>query len=883
MQVLKTEKLDQLNLETLSPMMKQYVELKRKHDDCLIFFRLGDFYELFFDDAILAAEELDIALTGRDCGQAERAAMCGVPHHAAESYLQRLVEKGYKVGICEQLEDPSQTKGLVQRGLVRVVSPGTITNPENLDASRNNFLLCIYAQDAFYGLSAVDLSTGECFATCLMEGKTEDKLLAELARYQPSELICNRNFADSPLLARYLSQQQLRLNIVDDQEFMARDAELNSYLQNAKQARQLGDRLWPEATTALLAYAKACKVLDFSSLLPLVCYRVERYLEMDAACRRNLELCQSMREQKKYASLLWVIDFCRSAMGQRRLRQWLEQPLFDLESIHYRQDAVAELKDAYLLRQELREQLYGLHDLGRLANKISRGQVNARDLLALARVLERLPAIQTLLKGTHCTYLQTLATQVEPHQALCQELFAAIDEEAGVTITEGGLIKSGYSETIDRLRDEASGGRQWILDLEEREKETTGIRNLKVGYNRVFGYYIEVSKSNYELVPAHYMRKQTLASAERYITDELKQMEDRLLSSKQRLQDAEYQCFCTLREAAKAIDQSLYTIAEALAQLDCLQSLAEVAERNGYTRPELSQDETLRLEIVQGRHPVVEKLLDKGQYVPNDCFLDASERLMVLTGPNMGGKSTYMRQVALIVVLAQMGAFVPAQSAKLSLVDRLFTRIGASDDLATGDSTFMLEMREMASILRQASPRSLLILDEVGRGTSTYDGLSIAWAILERIADPEQLGARTLFATHYHELTALEQSLDGVFNAHVQVQRQGERLRFLHRIARGGADESYGIEVAALAELPTSVVNRAHDLLLQFERQGKKAKRQQHQQLPMEQNLFSAQLNYGRQERLLTELKSLDIAHMNFMEAASTLHRLHEQAKALDE
>ena len=882
MKPLPTELLDQIDLERLSPMMRQYVELKRRHPDCLLFFRLGDFYEMFFDDALIASRVLEIALTGRDCGQKERAPMCGVPYHAAEQYIPKLLSAQYKIAICEQLEDPSQAKGLVERGVRRIITPGTVTELESLQEDQHSYLLAVYQDRDYYGLAAIDVSTGLLQVSCIYRGAVQEKLYGELRRLDCRELLCNEGFAQSPLAQRFSQEQQVLLSVLPEEQFspLAAQAELVS----AVEAPDLP--LWCQALAGLLSYLGQCLPDYPIQELRAQYYQVEQYMEMDASCRRHLELCQNLREGKRYASLLWVLDRCRSAMGQRLLRDWIQQPLLDLADIRLRQEAVSELKSAYILRQECRDYLDGIHDLARLGAKVQQGQANARDLLALQRSLQRIPTLKALLRACQSALLVSTQQELDGLEELSALLEAALDPQAGISLTEGGLIRPGYHAEIDELRSLAEGAGQWLLNYENQQKESTGIRNLKVGYNRVHGYYIEVSKSNLGAVPETYTRRQTLANAERFITEELKAMEDRILSSRQRLTQREYQLFCELREAAQCRSRQILNNAQLIAQLDCLASLAEVAERENYCQPSVEDSTELRIE--QGRHPVVEKLLGSQNYVANDCFLDTEQRrLMVLTGPNMGGKSTYMRQVALIAVMAQIGSFVPAKSCRIGLVHKLFTRIGASDDLAAGDSTFMTEMREMAHILRHADQRSLLILDEVGRGTSTFDGLAIARAIIEAVADPRRLGCRTLFATHYHELTGLEEEQEGIFNMHVEVSRQGQQLHFRHLIAPGGADESYGIDVAALADIPADIVSRARDILrfLEEENQAQDAPRRRKIQQTMlgQQNLFTAEMQYNQSQKIIDDLAHLDIQSLDFMQALNRLYEFCQEARRLSQ
>ena len=880
MRILPREKLAQINMETLSPMMKQYVLQKEEQPDCLLFFRLGDFYEMFFDDAIVASAELEIALTSRDCGQEERAPMCGVPYHAAESYINKLVQKNYKVAISEQLQDPATTKGLVDRGIVRIVTPGTVTNTDTLDESKHNFLVSIYALDRYFGLAAADISTGDLFCTAIATGATEAKLADELARYQAAELVCNQSFADQ-IQAELKNSSGVLYSVKPDSYFTqsVHDSRLKKALEE-----NAGIVLWPEAASGLLNYIHETQHSIPGNLKDPLIYQIENFLALDPQCRRHLELTANLRDGKKYGSLLWLMDKTRSAMGQRKLRSWIEQPLLNYSDITHRQEAVAELKERFILRQELREVLSGLHDLARLIGKLSRAQLNARELLTLCSSLEKIPALRQLLADAKSPALVRLLSRMHAFPELCALIRSAISEDAPLSLKDGALIQRGFNKELDELKDLAGGGKRWLLDLEAKEREASGIKNLKLAYNKVFGYYLEVTKSYLNQVPEHFIRKQTLVNAERFVTEELKTMEDSILSAQQRLIQLEYDVFCDVREKVKSEEARLAQSAEAMAEVDALQSLAELADRENYCRPSIDHSE--RLFVRDGRHPVVERLLPKGSFVPNDCDMNSDERrLAIITGPNMGGKSTYMRQLALIVLMAQMGSFVPAKEAHIGLVDRVFTRIGASDDLGSGDSTFMVEMKELAYILNQATAKSLIILDEIGRGTSTFDGLSIAWATIEYIAEKTQLAARTLFATHFHELTDLSTMNEGIFNAHVTVKQAGEAVFFLHKIEEGGADESYGIEVAKLAGLPSSILNRAKELLATLEaaNENKKKLRTKKRQeaMPGEQNLFAVQMQFGRYNEIIDELRALRIEEMSPLDALNRLDALIKEAKKL--
>ncbi len=861
----------------ITPMMQQYLEQKQNWPDCLLFFRLGDFYELFFEDAITAARELELALTGRDCGQAERAPMCGVPYHAAENYLNRLVSRGYKVAICEQVEDPALARGIVRREVVRVVTPGTVLDPAALDERRNNYIVAICQLNSYYGLAACDLSTGTFDATQLVVGQTGAKLGDELARYAPAEVICNHSFAQNPVWVSFSKRNNVVLSIRPDHDFAQETA-----LQLGITAEADAHALWARAAAALLTYLQETQRADPMHIGPIKPYTPADFMILDPIARRNLELTETLRDKQRRGSLLWAIDRTMTSMGSRLLRRWVEQPLLNLHDIHQRQQAIALLKDAFLQRQELREALHGLYDIERLSSKIALKTAHARDLISLRQTLGKLPAIRGLLATLSEAWLCELHQQLDPLADIEQLLTAAIADEPALGLKEGNLIRTGYHTDVDRLRLAATDGKQWILALEASERERTGIRSLKVGYNRVFGFYIEVTRANLAQVPADYIRKQTLANGERYITEPLKEMEDTILGAEQKSVALEYEVFCTIRETVAAELARLQQTARVLAILDVLSALAELADREQYCCPQVDLGE--QLEIRKGRHPVVERMLGAGQFVPNDTRLDCSgQRLMILTGPNMAGKSTYMRQVALIVLLAQTGSFVPAEFAHVGLADCIFTRVGASDDLAGGQSTFMVEMSEVAQILRQASPRSLLILDEIGRGTSTYDGLSIAWSVIEHVADRQALGCRTLFATHYHELTDLESVLPGIFNCHVAVdERQGEVV-FMHQIRAGGSDDSYGIEVARLAGVPASVVSRAREILIQLEKENvgrQKLKiRQNARPLEGQIDLFASAMAVRKADDLLGRLQTLDIQTLTPLDALNILYDLQQKAR----
>ena len=859
----------------ITPMMEQYFQIKKEYEDCLLFFRLGDFYEMFFDDAKTASRELDLTLTGKSWGQAERAPMCGIPYHSADVYIARLVEKGYRVAICEQMEDPRFAKGLVKREVVRIITPGTITDSAALDETKNNYIASVYCDKKGYGFSLCDVSTGEFLATEFPSLKNGDRLLDELSKFQPAEIICNEG-----LLSTKVGQQiprRLGRKVEPCGDWMFRQQEAAKCLCRhfrVKSVDGLGlkDHVMALcASGSLLCYLQDMQKSDLHHVSHLNLYRTAAYMALDASSRRNLELTESMRDRGKRGTLLWVLDKTKTAMGARMLRRWVEQPLLERQEIQKRLDAVEELKNELFLREEIKELLSPILDMERLFSKVVYQSANARDLLALKNSLGQVPALKQALSQAQSLYLKSLAAQLDGLPDIFQLLDQSIvQEDPPFTIREGGIIKEGFDPELDTLIHAQKEGGKWVEELEEKERELTGIKNLKVRYNKVFGYYIEVTKSNLSLVPDRYMRKQTLAACERYITTELSDLADLILGSAEKKVDLEYRLFCDIRDKVAAEVEHLQQTADRVAIIDALQSLADVAESQGYEKPEISDDGII--DIRQGRHPVVEKMLDEQE-----------NRLSIITGPNMAGKSTYMRQTALIVLMAQMGSFVPAQQAHIGLVDRIFTRVGASDDLASGQSTFMLEMVEVANILNNTTKNSLLILDEIGRGTSTFDGLAIAWSVLEYICDPKIIGAKTLFATHYHELTELEGKLSGVKNYCVTVQEQEGNVIFLRKIVRGGADHSYGIQVGQLAGLPYKVIRRAKEILKQLnaadvtKQTRKLAKEAQQKEVQGSQmDLFTAKDAY-----LAQELLRIDLNTITPLQAVQFLDQLQKKAKGL--
>ena len=759
-----------------SPMMQRYLETKEEYKDCILFYRLGDFYEMFFDDAITASRELELTLTGKDCGQEERAPMCGIPHHAAEIYISKLIAKGYKVAICEQLEDPKKAKGIVKRGVIRVVTPGTLVESNMLEERKNNFIMSIFKSGIYYGISVCDISTGEFYSAEIKDNYNFPMLLDEIARYTPSELLVNSmmsncqeeigkikerfeniyitNFNDK-FFTSELNNINLRFNIVDN---------------NGKKVENIQDKtLAVSSINALVEYIEETQKTTLDHINKITVYQLSKYMALDINARRNLEITEKMRDKSKKGTLLWVLDKTSTSMGGRLLRRWLNDPLIDVKEINKRLSAVKELKDSIMLRGDVIENLKKVYDIERLAGKMAFGNANARDMITLKNSLYKLPDVKNILKGCKSDYLMELYERLDKLQDIHVLIENSIVDDPPMTIKEGGIIKLGYDEEIDKLKTAQTEGKNWLIQLEAEEKEKTGIKNLKVGFNKVFGYYLEVTKSFLEKVPDRYIRKQTLTNAERYITEELKTLENQILGAEERVVNLEYEAFTKIRgEIAKNV-RRLQTTSEVISTLDVLASFAQVAEDMNYCMPEVN--DTGIIDIKNGRHPVIEKIMGVGTFVENDTYLDRNEnRLAIITGPNMAGKSTYMRQVALITLMAQVGSFVPAESANIGVVDKIFTRVGASDDLSMGQSTFMVEMMEVATILKEATKNSLVILDEIGRGTSTYDGLSIAWAVAEYIADTEKCGAKTLFATHYHELTELENKIDGIKNYSIAVK-----------------------------------------------------------------------------------------------------------------
>ena len=873
-----------------TPMMQHYLKTHEEYKDCILFYRLGDFYEMFFDDAKVVSKELELTLTGKSCGAEERAPMCGIPYHAAETYLTRLVKKGYKVAICEQVEDPKLAKGMVKREVTRVVTPGTTLNAQALDETKNNYIMCIAYIGDHYGISSADITTGDYYVT---EVDSERKLLDEVNKYQPTEIICNEAFYISgididdmknrmgiviySLDAWYFSDETAQMTLKD--HFKVRDLEglgLADYDSGVV------------AAGALLKYLYETQKTTLSNLVAIHPYTTGKFMIIDSSTRRNLELVETLREKQKRGSLLWVLDKTRTAMGARTLRSFVEQPLIERMEIEERYDAIDEFNTNAITREEIREYLNPVYDLERLITRVTYQTANPRDLIAFRNSIHMLPPIKTLMSDFQSPLLKRLYEQMDTLDELYELIERSIAEEPPLTLHDGGILKEGYNEEVDRLRKAKTDGKSWLADLEAKEREKTGIKNLKIKYNKVFGYYLEVTNSFKDLVPDYFTRKQTLANAERFIIPELKELEDVILGAEDKLIVLEYELFREVRQKVADEVVRIQKTAKAVAQIDVFASLATVAEQNNYCRPKLNEKGLI--DIKDGRHPVVERMIQNEMFVANDTYLDnGSNRVSIITGPNMAGKSTYMRQSALIVLMAQIGSFVPAKSAKIGIVDRIFTRVGASDDLASGQSTFMVEMSEVANILRNATSNSLLILDEIGRGTSTFDGLSIAWAVVEHISNPRLLGAKTLFATHYHELTELEGKLNSVNNYCIAVKEKGDDIVFLRKIVKGGADKSYGIQVAKLAGVPDNVIERAKEIVEELSNNditeivqnisaegGSKRSKPKLDEVDLEQiSLLDTMDN----DTILNELKELDLGQMTPIEAMNKLYELQNKVK----
>lgn len=802
----------------LSPMMQQYFEIKEANKDCILFYRLGDFYEMFYDDALTASRELELTLTGRDCGQEERAPMCGVPFHSCEGYIAKLVSRGYKVAICEQTEDPKAAKGLVKRDVIRVITPGTVMEQSMLEEGKNNYICCLYSSDKTIGVCFCDISTGELNATEISGKDSYNKLINQLSSYSPKEILLGGKIIEIKQLPGFIKQKlSAGVELLEDEKFGFTLCSKTASEHFGSEFDKIKDK--PDvicAVGALINYLKETQMNGLERINQIDTYSESQYMKLDYNTQRNLELTQTMLSKEKRGSLLWVIDKTKTAMGKRLIRSWLEHPLMNISTINNRQSAVEELVNNTVLRLELTENLSGIFDIDRLMTKIVYGSANARDLRSLCSAVKDLPQISSLLSECKASHLRMIYKNIDLLEDIHSLIDSAIVEQPPFTIREGGMIKQGYNSDLDVINNDMNNSKDILAQIETEQKELTGIPKLRVGYNRVFGYYIEVTNSYKNMVPDTYIRKQTLTNCERYITPDLKEVEARILGAKDRSVALEFKLFEEIRLKVADSLERIQRTSKAIATLDVLNSFANVASDNRYVRPDVTQSTAIK--IKDSRHPVVELLLKNASFVPNDVNLDnKSDRVAIITGPNMAGKSTYMRQIALIVLMAQIGSFVPASSAQIGIVDSIFTRVGASDDLASGQSTFMVEMNEVANIVKSATSRSLLILDEIGRGTSTFDGMSIARAVLEYCADKKKLGAKTLFATHYHELTVMEDLLDGVKNYSIAVKKRGDNITFLRRIVPGGADDSYGIEVAKLAGVPNTIIGRAKEILAELE------------------------------------------------------------------
>ena len=873
-----------IDKEKCSPMMQRYLETKEQYPDCILFYRLGDFYEMFFDDAIKVSRELEITLTGKDCGLEERAPMCGVPHHAAESYIARLIAKGYKVAICEQLEDPKTTKGIVKRGVIKIVTPGTVVESNMLEERKNNYIMAIYKTGIYFGIAVSDISTGEFYASQIKETNNFALLLDEISRFAPSEIIINKMMADSTeelgkiktrFPASYIS------NFKD--EFFKDDAEITKLRFNLQDVKgntitEFEDKLLAiSAINALTEYLTQTQMTSLDHINKITIYSISRYMSLDINARRNLEITEKMRDKSKKGTLLWVLDKTSTSMGGRLLRRWLNDPLIDITEINRRLDGVKELKDDIMLRGDVVENLKKVYDIERLAGKMAYGNGTPRDMITLKNSLSKLPDVKSVLSKCQSPLLKDLYENLDELQDIHELVEKSIVDDPPMVTKDGGYIKLGYNEEIDTLKKATTDGKTWLMELEAREKETTGIKSLKVGFNKVFGYYIEVTNTYKKMVPDSYIRKQTLTNGERYITEELKNLENQILGAEEKVIKLELEAFDAIRKEIASNVKRLQKSAEIISTLDVITSFAQVAEDMNYCMPEVTDSGVI--DIREGRHPVIEKMLPQGEFISNDTYLDKSDnRVSIITGPNMAGKSTYMRQVALITLMAQVGSFVPAQSAKIGVVDKIFTRVGASDDLSMGQSTFMVEMMEVATILKEATANSLVILDEIGRGTSTFDGLSIAWAVAEFIADKQRCGAKTLFATHYHELIDLEEKQEGIKNYSIAVKEKGEDIIFLRKIVRGGTDESYGIHVARLAGVPKDVTTRANQILRTIERKsvlnGKNLEKENKKQVEGQFDMF----NYKLAE-IAQELDKVNLNELTPIDALNTLVRIKEKMK----
>lgn len=868
--------------EKCSPMMQKYLETKEQYADCILFYRLGDFYEMFFDDAILVSRELEITLTGKDCGLEERAPMAGIPYHAADNYIAKLVSKGYKVAICEQLEDPKTTKGIVKRGVIKVITPGTVVESNMLEERKNNYIMSIYKAGLYFGIAVSDISTGEFYSAQIKENNNFSLLLDEISRFSPAEIVVNHMMDQSKEeIAKIQTRFPSTYITTCDEAYFSDDIERvkQAFLlldNKGNEIENLNDMLLAIASiNALKEYITSTQMTDLSHINKVVIYSVSKYMSLDINARRNLEITEKLRDKSKKGTLLWVLDKTSTSMGARCLRRWLNDPLIDVDEINKRLGAVEELKNNIILRGDVIENLKKVYDIERLAGKMAYGNGTPRDMITLKNSLFKLPEVKQILKDTKSDYLQEICEDIDELQDIYKLIDTSIVDDPPMNTKDGGYIKIGYDKEIDQLKLATTDGKSWLMKLEAEEKEKTGIKSLKVGFNKVFGYYIEVTNTYKNMVPDTYIRKQTLTNGERYITEELKNMENQILGAEEKVIKLELEAFHQIREEIAKNVRRLQRTAEAISTLDVLSSFAEVAEDMNYCKPNINKEGII--DIKEGRHPVIEKMLPSGEFIQNDTYLDTdSNRLAIITGPNMAGKSTYMRQVALITLMAQVGSFVPAETATIGVVDKIFTRVGASDDLSMGQSTFMVEMMEVASILKEATKNSLVILDEIGRGTSTYDGLSIAWAVAEYIADKTKCGAKTLFATHYHEMTTLEDEQNGIKNYSVAVKEKGEDIIFLRKIVKGGTDESYGVHVAKLAGVPKDVTKRANEILKSLERKSvlkdKKPEKEDKKKVEGQFDMF----NYKLAE-VAHELDMVNLNELTPIDALNTLVRIKEK------
>lgn len=864
-----------------SPMMQHYLETKKQYKDCVLFYRLGDFYEMFFEDAEIVSRELELTLTGKDCGQEKRAPMSGIPYHAADSYIAKLIEKGYKVAICEQVEDPKQAKGIVKREVIRVVTPGTVIESNLLEEKKNNYIMAIYKSGLYFGISVCDISTGEFLATQIVEHNNFARLLDEISRYSPAEIIVSDMMFNSKTEIEKIKERFETYISKESEESFDGEYELLSGMYNIiddknEKIKNLSDKkLAIYAINALLKYLEDTQKTSLDHINTIKIYNTTRYMALDINARRNLEITEKMRDKSKKGTLLWVLDKTSTSMGGRLLRRWLNDPLIDRKEINDRLDAVEELKDSIILRGDVIDALKKVYDIERLAGKISYGNANGRDMISLKNSVKQLPEIKKVLSTTGAGLLKEIYENIDTLDDIYEIIEKSIVDEPPIGVKDGGIIKIGYDPEIDKLKLATTEGKKWILELEAKEREQTGIKGLKVGFNKVFGYFIEVTKSNLSMVPDRYVRKQTLTNCERYITEELKNLENQILGAEERVVTLEYNAFCEIRSSIEKQIQRIQKTATLVSTLDVLVSFATVAEDMNYVKPEVDNGGVI--DIKEGRHPVIEKMISNSNFVPNDTYLDEEgNRLAIITGPNMAGKSTYMRQVALITLMAQVGSFVPASYAKIGVVDKIFTRVGASDDLSMGQSTFMVEMMEVATILKEATKNSLVILDEIGRGTSTYDGLSIAWAVAEFIADKEKCGAKTLFATHYHELTELENKVEGVKNYSIAVKEKGEDIIFLRKIVDGGTDESYGVHVARLAGVPQVVTKKANEILQSLERRNV-LNNKIIEQTPKKESADQIDMYNYKIAEVAHEIDRIDFNQLTPIDALNTLVKIKEK------